>query len=657
MPERIRDFLRKYGYWLSLLAGLAGGAYFVWQSWGYVHTLASDVLDESLYFYKGYVFAIGKYKPFADYGPLTNHMPLSFMIPGWVQNWFGPGLRTGRMYVFALGIVMIAGYWMAAYRIGGTWWAAGIVWAVALSGFWVQLFSLGVVQGLVNALLAWMLVFAFDQRGRWWQMALAGIFAGLLVTTRINMLPVAFFFVLYAFWLHGWRAGLAAALGTALTVGVVHAFYWPDILKLWAYWIPEGRFAFIDRFRSPWRQFTGVKLDFFPLKDIWENKQRPEWNAWRAFWRGMRFNFLATFGVIVALLLSTRKRALVSEFHRKTAIFLITSYLVLMGMHMWAALTARSCTFFCFENYIAFYMLLGLLAVVASSPQWPVEISFAKEFSALLITIAFVTGVNYAADFNYTPYKRTIFGFLKDGLPWLREYIGAADIPLWTVLQNKFGFDYYAFVRLYPDLPQYFPLAEGILLVVLVIPIAYVLLSSIGFRFHSFGRFVLLFTLVLAFVFSPSKRLSGKTDTLDCKTDVIQSYEQVGEELGEVIPAGSLVYWHVKSNNLLLYLPEVDIFPPQLNLYFSEIEGDDYSQDELDSMLRYGFWNQQLDDQWQQEADYIVVEKRYLASGQGEWQSVLDSGKYDVVMQTDSVEACRGEQAEILVLQEAGSAR
>jgi hypothetical protein len=117
------------------------------------------------------------------------------------------------------------------------------------------------------------------------------------------------------------------------------------------------------------------------------------------------------------------------------------------------------------------------------------------------------------------------------------------------------------------------------------------------------------------------------------------------------------VYWHVKSNNLLLYLPEVDIFPPQLNLYFSEIEGDDYSQDELDSMLRYGFWNQQLDDQWRQDADFIVVEKRYLASGQGEWQSVLDSGKYDVVMQTEPVEACRGEQAEILVLQEAGSAR
>ena len=58
-----------------------------------MHTLASDVLDEGLYFEKGYLFAQGKYEPFEDYGPLTNHMPLSFMIPGWAQNIFGAGLR------------------------------------------------------------------------------------------------------------------------------------------------------------------------------------------------------------------------------------------------------------------------------------------------------------------------------------------------------------------------------------------------------------------------------------------------------------------------------------------------------------------------------------------------------------------------------------
>ena len=99
---------------------------------------------------------------------------------------------------------------------------------------------------------------------------------------------------------------------------------------------------------------------------------------------------------------------------------------------------------------------------------------------------------------------------------------------------------------------------------------------------------MLLFTLFLGFAFSPSKRLAGKTDTLDCKTDVIESYEAGWPGTGSRLSLKArLVYWHVKSNNLLLYLPQGgDLATPQLNLYFSEIEGDDYSQEELDSMLQ-----------------------------------------------------------------------
>ena len=128
MVERIKDFYFKFQGWIAGLVALAGGYYFAHQTWRYIHTLASDVLDESLYFHKGLLFALGKYQPFQDYGPLTNHMPLSFMIPGWVQEHFEAGLRTGRYYVFALGLIMLVGYWLAAYRLGGLWWAAALVW-------------------------------------------------------------------------------------------------------------------------------------------------------------------------------------------------------------------------------------------------------------------------------------------------------------------------------------------------------------------------------------------------------------------------------------------------------------------------------------------------------------------------------------------------
>jgi len=655
MSDSLKVFLRKYGVWIAVLLSLAGGWYFAHQTWGYIHTLTSDVLDESLYFQKGYMFALGKYKPFQDYGPLTNHMPLSFMIPGWVQVWFGAGLRTGRYYVFALGILIMLGYWLAAYRLGGAWWGAFVVWAVALSKFYVQIFSLGLVQGLVNVLLAWMLVFAFDQRGRWWQMALAGIFGGMLVTTRVNLLPVVAFFVLYALSLHGWRAAIAAGLASGLTIGVVHYFYWPDILKLWAYWIPEGIIPYVDTFRSPWRQFEGITLKFFPIRELLADRSRPEWSSWRAFWRGMRLNFLSTYGVMAAMLLSARKRALVSRFHRSSAFFLIASYLVLLVMHMWAALTARSCTFFCFENYLVFFNLIGLLAVVASFPQWPYELPFLKEFGSLELSTLFLVGVNYSADINYTPFKRWLLRFLKDGLPWLRQYIGASDVELWVILHNKFGFDYYAFLNSYTDYEQFLPLAEVLLLVVIGIPLVYSILSMFKFKLNNFGRFAALFILALGLALAPTKRLAGKTDAQDCKSDVLVTYESVGKELSEFFPSGSLVFWQVKSNSLLLYMPDVEIFPPQLNMFFSKIEGDDFSDEELDSMERYAFWNDQLDDRWKDEADYIVVENRFYLEDLNDWRTAVETGSFKVVLRTDPVEACRGDGSELLVLQKAKS--
>ena len=68
--------------WLpELLAGLAGIVYLV-QSVSLAFTQWS-VIDEGNYIYKGWLFATGQYVPFQDYGPWTNHMPLSFLIFGY----------------------------------------------------------------------------------------------------------------------------------------------------------------------------------------------------------------------------------------------------------------------------------------------------------------------------------------------------------------------------------------------------------------------------------------------------------------------------------------------------------------------------------------------------------------------------------------------
>ena len=132
--KRIDRFAQRLIRVRFLPEGLAllGGLVYIIHTWGHIHG-QSSVLDEGLYLFKGVQFALGKYQLFQDYGPLTNHMPLSFLIPGWVQVLFGTGLRTARYYALSLGILMIVGFWVTSRRLSGPWWAAFGVWAVALN--------------------------------------------------------------------------------------------------------------------------------------------------------------------------------------------------------------------------------------------------------------------------------------------------------------------------------------------------------------------------------------------------------------------------------------------------------------------------------------------------------------------------------------------
>ena len=101
LRTRLDQMLKQRGV-AEIWAAIAGVVYLA-QLWFHTHTQVSN-LDEGNYLYKGYLFATGQYFPFQDYGPRTNHMPLSFLIPGYVQKWFGPGLRSGRYLAWFLGL-------------------------------------------------------------------------------------------------------------------------------------------------------------------------------------------------------------------------------------------------------------------------------------------------------------------------------------------------------------------------------------------------------------------------------------------------------------------------------------------------------------------------------------------------------------------------
>ncbi len=90
----------------------------------------------------------------------------------------------------------------------------------------------------------------------------------------------------------------------------------------------------------------------------------------------------------------------------------------------------------------------------------------------------------------------------------------------------------------------------------------------------------------------------------DCGWDVISSYEIGSTYLADQIPPGSKFFWIGGLSTIpLLYLDDVEIYPPQINDKYSyRLAGNP------DELLRYGWWNAELAQQWYDDADVILVE-------------------------------------------------
>ena len=75
-----------------------------------------------------------------------------------------------------------------------------------------------------------------------------------------------------------------------------------------------------------------------------------------------------------------------------------------------------------------------------------------------------------------------------------------------------------------------------------------------------------------------------------------------------IIPQGSLVYWEGGlSAAPLLYLPGVNIFPPQINDGYSFISNGDTAE-----LFKFGYWNEEMDAEWKATADFFIIEdERY----------------------------------------------
>ncbi len=595
-PRALIQFLRERPFLADLLS-LAGIGVYAVILWGFAQRQFS-VLDEGLYLYKGWLFASGRYTPFQAYGPWTNQMPLAFLIPGWVELLFGPGLRTGRIFAVALGMLALIGLWLTSRRIGGRWIAAGVVAAVILNPAAARMYTMAASQGLVACLLAWTMFFSLGSDRKNWQLLVGGLLAGAAVMVRINLLPLLPLLALYVlregasashlpgkinllekgathFWMRG-QGWLWLLAGILVTFGGVHLVYWPEILQLWAKWLP---FPFLKT--------------WFPPKTIptW-NPDNPIGFRIASFFLAFRYHFASLGGALVTWILWPKGNKTKSE-KRKIALFLSLLLLTFFYLHAWAALGNEYCVF-CFPTYTSFYSGIGLLLVAVTVSDWRLDLPAWRKWLGGLGMLALLAGMAYSAEGTFadlageTFYKR-LLAFPVPGL----------SAQVWQVVANKFQLEYGI---IYSAVHAWFPVAA----VVAFGLVTLVVVNQLAGGKSGAGLVVLALVGVLL---SPSPLLAGEYNSYDCPADVIPGYEAAGAQLAQVIPAGSSVYWAGYSPVTLLSLPGARIFPAQLHgTYSFRIAADE------DALTKYGWWNQSLAEKWLREADFVLVEQRNLNS-------------------------------------------
>ncbi len=542
-------------------------------------------------------------------------MPLSFMIPGYVQKWFGAGLRTARYFMILLGLLTQLGLWIVVRRWSNRWWAAGVALAFALNPASIKLYTLSISQGLIAFMFVWMLVVMLVEDLPLWRILLGAVIASLMLSTRLNMAYVLPILLLYFWWEYGFKKAFWAGLAGLLGLVFVQSFFAPDILRFWAKWLPENLTPFLNVFRN--------QSDIPYTLGASAEETVSTYRVLLYLFLTLRLHFVALFGALSTWLLFPRIRKFTPRI--RAVVFLSVLLLVLFGAHAMNTFSSDRCVS-CLLLYVGYFDFLGLILFPLAFPL------LQKEHGRLKRTLLFgFVGITIVG-LGFSAYEDVSLDFAHQVLPYIR------DNYVWSAARHVIGLEELVFFRL-----AYLALAVGLALVALTLFFVIRGRRQAAARKY-FGYWALVLLLGVALLLSPTIVFGRGNDFFHCGDyDVIARYEEAGAELNELIPAGSQVYWSGRIDAIFLYLPDVKIYPPQLNQVHSFKTGGD-----ADVLLKRGLWNDLLAEQWLGEADYILNE---LGNTQAFEQAAFDSGDYVKIGSTGSIEKCRGWQSVIEVYQ------
>lgn len=564
--------------WFANGLAVFGALTYFFHSRYYAFTQLS-VLDEGAYLLKGLYFVNGTYTPFQDYGPLTNHMPLSFLIHGVVQALFGPGVREARYFMLFVGLLMLAGIWLVAYRLRGPLVAALVVWVIAINPATARFYSLATSQGLIACMLAWVLVLSLEFPGRKRSIAATtsgAALAALLALTRINLTPVLPLIILYIFWAHGRKAGWWSFAVGALTFLAGNLVFYPDILKIWGYWLPENLFPFLD----PWRQPR--------IGRYWDPSITLS-NRFYSFLEGLRLHFAAFTGLLFVPFFWRGKRLREDRLELRNLVLIIVLVLGLTVEHLLASLALDYCVY-CYSVYLAFFSPVGVLLLALLLRYIPGPTPRFRLLVFALVIILFTTVLGAGA---YIQIGETLArSDYPPDLGWLSND-NVPRYPIWDILQVRYDIPFKVTRQVLPAVVGF---GTGLLFV------AVGLLT--GWRSRQQMQAIAVLFIVTGLFLTPSSVLGDGYRNFDCGQDTLSGYETLGRALNEQISTPQRVYWRGGQSVVpLLYVPGAQVYPPQINGHFAL-----YDLDDPDRLMKFGLWSEALSDQWLLEADVVLVE-------------------------------------------------
>ena len=568
---------------------ILGVIVFCIKAWIFANSHLS-VGDEGSYLFKGYMFARGDYYPFQEYAFWTNKSPLAFVIPGYIQYWFGPGLREGRYFALFIALLLLLGMWLASYRLGGMGWAALTMWVFALSDAQTVVLSQAVSQGLVACMLIWMFVFVLGEDHPVWQLIAGSILSVLIIMTRQNMIVVPVLLAVYLFWQYGVKTGWLSIVTIALAFLFFYIYYGPLLIALWLDWVPNLLTPFDKVVISSTDVSTGIEA----TRSI---------SRMQSFVTNIHDNFFVFVGSISALILWKPKRNWKNIFQYKTAIFLAAIYFSLFFMHVWASIFNDYCVW-CMSAYQAFYNPAGMLFIIALLSKNQTASKAQRHLLTLfLLLIGAAVGIYY---------------YFKWG-GWLLQNV---LVPLpgrllrgqWNTVSLGDVFTYQFFIP--SDVQDRLASALG----GLVIGTIFLFLVWKLYRFLSIQKRLNGVSLTSAFLASSlfvgsvfPALLDAPLQNNNCGTDFLNSYETAGYTLADLIPPDTLVYWKGSGRQLalMLYMTDVNFFPPQIHAGGGDVtkRGSNLSNDAL---LKIGLFNKEIDSQWREQADFHIAWSEYF---------------------------------------------